>query len=218
MLGLSSCFDKGGNIDNFPPTPAIVDFYSSFLQPKILTPHGTFFAPELTSAIGELNDGDAIIAQFSINYDQQSPGSDFYTVSDIQGNWIKIDKSYPGTTPVGDFDIPIEKMGIFWGTGNVLFFLFQQTAPTDQKFVYEMTFDPENQKVVYIRAKKEGTASKPSDTFTYPFVFDMSNYYWRLPGYDKDVEFKIMYYTGKDGEDGFKEYEDNPVKVLLKAE
>ena len=224
MLSLSGCFDKGGNITSYPPMGAIVDFYTDFFQPMIITSSGTYYAPELISAMGDLYDGDAIWTVFSINYDQQPSLANYYTVSEMQK--VKVDKDFPRSTPESeDFDVPIENMNIVdrvvYEGGDIFFFGFQQTAPTDQRFIYEMTYDPndsDDPPAVYLKAKKEGKGSESSKTYNYPYAFNMRHYFASLPkDSNKKVKFKIKYYTGE-GENPYKEFVDQYGRSTLEIE
>ena len=203
MLMLTGC-NTGENIQNFPAMPAIVDFYSSMLQPKIITPYGVYSAPILQSAMfTELDDGDAIWTMFSVNYDQQPSTSEHYMVSEMQ--WFKVEKAYPTATPGGegagvDFNLPIESMEATWRVEDVIFFIFIH-APSDQKYTYEMTYDSENPEVVFIRAKNEGAGSRPSESSGYPYVFDMHHYFTSFPHYSENLgDITFRYKTGVDEE------------------
>jgi len=209
MLGLSGCIKKGDNIQDFGITPAIVGF--DILQPVIKTPYGTLYAPELQSAMltMDLMEGNTILTTFTINYDQQ-PSTEYYTVSNMQ--WLKVEKGWPSTYEAGDFNVPIEAMGVYDLVGNILFFGFQHTAPKDQVFIYEMTYDPESSDdipVLYIRAKKVGTGTNASGVNAYAYAFDMSSYFYAAhKDAQNKVKFTISYKTGVDdeGNDKFEPY------------
>ena len=208
MLGLSGCFKSGDNIQTFPEMPAVVDFYTSPFQPMIITPYGSYFAPDLLNAMGtDLNDEDAIWTTFSINYDQQPASAMYYTVSDME--YIKVGKSDLSTSSGDDFNAPIEDMQVIWRSGNVLFFFFRHTAPADQKYIYEMTYDYTDPSVAYIRAKENGTGLQQSGTFVYLYAFDIQFFRYN------NKEFNMMYYTGVDeeGNDVYKPWSGNPYEI-----
>lgn len=217
MLGLSGCFNGGDNISTFPVAPAIVDFYSAILQPKIITYYGTFFAPELQKAMfTDLDDGDAIYTYFSVNYDQQPSSAEHYTVSEMQ--WIKVGRAYPAATPGGestddDFDVSIKDMKCAWMYDNIVFFEFEHTAPIDQKFTYEMTYDSDDPSVVYFRAKKNGTGTQTTSTLIYPYTFDMRFF-------PKDADNKLNFYikyqvVDEEGNVEYKDWSDKPFEVTV---
>ena len=219
MLGLSGCMDKGDNIEPFPTMPAIVSF-DNIIQPVIITPWGTYY---LSGLPNDLMDEDAIWTQFSVNYDQQPPSSKYYVVSDFQ--YYKVGRNYPIETAGGmsanNFDFPlknVEPIGrVVYDWGDVLFFGFELTASSDQEFIYEMTYDPNEIDVVYLRAKENSSMG----AYPYFYAFDMRYYYTRLPGYsDHIVKFNIMYQTGVDeeGNDIYKAWDKNPCEIQLKTD
>ena len=196
MLCLSGCFKTGDSIETLPPMAAFVSF--DLFQPVIITQYGTFFLPTLPD---DLTEGDAIWTQFQINYDQQQPSSKYYMASEFQ--YYKVGKSAPMETTGGmstnDFDFPIANVApvdrVKYNWGDYLFFVFELSSSGDKEFIYEMTYDPNEKEVVYLRAKE----SASTGTHSYLYAFDMSYYYTTLPGYsDNKVSFNIMYQTGAD--------------------
>jgi len=216
MFGLSACIKSGDNSQNFNEVPAVVGFAFEEFSKTInisdgYTSYWPLLAPELMSA--ELDDGDAIIANFTINYDQQSPSSKYFTVSNL--TWKKVERDYP--KPKNDagegFDEPIVEIlqwgRISYGWNDYLFFKFKQTAPKDVVFIYEMTYDSDVSSLptIYLRAKKLGTGSSPSAANSFFFAFNIKEYLSMLhEDSENNVKFYVEYKTGvdKDGNDVFK--------------
>jgi len=222
MLGLSGCLDKGGdNYSSYSSVPAIVQIDYTTLQPVLITSLGKFIAPELQSALyTDLNEGDAILTNFSI-YDNLQTSDENIIVSNVL--WVKIGQTSPRSTSGGgsssdNFDLQnggmkIEGMDIYDiiqydYNKTVMFLVFTHTTFSDQKFDYEMTYDYNENTDIYIRAKKNGTASQVTATFSYLYAFDMSSYLMTLSQGGKKVSFNLKYKTGEeDGKDVYGEYE-----------
>ena len=191
------------NIQCFATTPAVVGFDNDTSLPTIKTAYGVFFAPELQGEMSNLFEGDAILASFCINYNQQ-PSGKYPVVSDLQ--FLKVEVGFPiatqgGESETGDFDYPIKNMDVVGLFENVLFFAFQHKAPIDQKFIYEMTFDDieTDIPVLYIRAKKDVIEVSGSERdVVYPFAFNMFDFFMEYKNADNKVKFMIKYKTGED--------------------
>lgn len=220
-LAFSSCFNKN-HVDKFPDTPAIVTYYN-FIYPMIITPYGPFLALELQDVMGdELKEGDAIWASFHIEYRKQSPSAPCYAVSNMI--WNKIGKGFPvettgGVSITGDYDVPIEKLILYNALlEDVLFFGFQHKAPTDQEFIYEMTYYQNEDHVTtfYLRAKKIDAGSESTETITYHYAFDMSNYFSLHKDSQNIIRFKLMFKTGVDseGNDKYEPYFNNGNPII----
>ena len=154
---------------------------------------GTVVSTEIQNAT-DLDWGDAVIIFFTVNYDQQS--STEYTQA-YNVEYVKASSGIAAATPegvsiTGDFDLPIELMGIYGGLNNYLFFGFSHKGTTDTDcFVYEMTYDI-NEPVLYVRAKKTESGVKNG-----LFACYMGSFYSDL----KDAEtFTIQFKTGVDDE------------------
>ena len=214
---MPGCMKDGDNMQYFEYVPAVVGYSYDLFQPTINTLVGTFLAPELQNVLFvELIEGDAILTSFYVNYDTQI-ASEYPIAYDVL--YSKIVTGYPqsiaeGQT-TGDFDLPIENMVIYGRVGNIWFFLFRHTAPTDQKLVYEMTYESnatDNIPVVSIRAKKdEQQDSQAATTTDYLYAFDMYTFFMTYKDTNNWVKFKIQYKTGvdDDGNDKYKDYVDS---------
>ena len=227
-FALSGCIKPGSNSQKFTEVPAIVGFSIEALQTTINISDGgagylPLLAPTLMSA--ELDDGDAIIANFTINYDQQS--TQYYTVSDL--TWDKVGQDYPKPKSEADdgFDEPIEEIlqwgRISYGWYDILFFKFKQTAPSDQVFIYEMTYglDETGLSTVYISAQKSGEGSNPSEVNSFYYAFNIKDYLSTLSvDYENMVKFYIEFKTGVDseGRDVYKSWSGNPLRLLMSNE
>jgi hypothetical protein len=203
MLYFSGCNKPGDNIQNLE-LPAIVGMSWETFQPTMITSLGTFLAPELSSA--DFFEGEAIWAYFSVNYDQPNAygeyiAYDLYALK-VETGWTQ--STVGGESMAGDYDLPIENMWVADLIGNMMFFIFEHRVSTDQKMLYELTYDGSetSDPVVYIRAKKdytEGTASV--GTLNYPFAFNMSSVFGTYKDSDNWVRFRIKYKTGVDDDE-----------------
>ena len=225
MLGLSGCMDKSGeNIECFQDMliPTIVEFGFTG-KPEIITPLGRFVAPELQNALfTEIDDGDALLTYFCINYDQQI-STDYTMASNLQ--WVKIKKispyaTYGGESLADDFITPIEELAVYsviqYNNYQIVMFLtFAHRAASDQEFDYQMTYDPNNNSNrLYIRAKKRNQSTKTDTNIVFLCAFDMTSYLMTLRGSEKEISFNLYYKTGEeDGDDVYKEWSENPVRI-----
>jgi len=213
MLVLSSCIKTGDSYQTFQEVPAIVGLSNTF-QPLLITQWETFIAPDLQDKIfNEIMEGDLLLIWFTVNYNKQPSAAEHVVVSDLQ--YIKIGRGSPYATPggesmTGDYNTPIEEMYMFNRfnkVGDYLLFVFGHTALIDQKFTYEMTYDPDNQndiKVLYLRAKKVGEGSKTESSFLYPFAFNMSYFFNENKGANNMVKISFKF-KGVDSEGNHKD-------------
>ena len=228
MLGSSGCLDKGGDhAESYSNIPAVVQYDYTTRQPSLITSMGKVIVPELQKVLySELDEDDAVLADFKI-YDNLQTSTEYTIASDVK--WIKISQVKPysssgGKSVSGNFNFKIEEMNvidmIFYDSyKTVMFMVFTHIAPGDQRFDYEMTYDPdENSDIVYIRAKERGQG-KDQDTYVnYIYAFDMRDYLMTLKGSGSDkIEFNLQYKIGEeDGNDVFGEWSRNPVEIEYK--
>ena len=126
------------------------------------------------------------------------------------------------------FDVLFEDPALYdiipYSWRDLFFFRFKQAAPADQVFIYEMTYDTNENTgmpTVYIRAKKSGTGSQPLAVNSFYHAFDMNNFLWNLSPDSKNmVSFNIVFKTGvdKDGKDIYQSWAYNPMKYPLRDE
>ena len=219
IIGLSGCIKHVDNIQTFE-LPAIVGMTVTF-QPTLITSLGTFLAPELQDKLyTELWDGSLIWAYFSINFDQPTASGDFVAYGI---NWGRIYSSAPmategGESIIGDFDEAIEALGVYDWVENYLVFLIGHTAPTDQKFIYEATYDDQTDEipVIKIRAKKDGEGKETERDFVCPYGLNLYNFAYRYKNSENILEFKVAYktVTDEEGNDVYRTLE-NSVKLLV---
>jgi len=206
----------GDIIQWFSDIPAIVDYDNEVSLPIIKTAYGVLIAPELQNSISseQLLKGSTILTSFTVNFSQQLTAK-YPTATEME--WLKVDVGFPsatigGESETGDFNIPIENMVVIGLVDYFLFFAFQHTAPKDQKFIYEMTYEPnENIPVLLIRAKKDITeGSVAVGTVNYPYAFNMFDFFMSHKDSENMVRFNIMYKTGVNnlGNEIFKPYGD----------
>lgn len=211
MLGFSGCNKKGDNFIEYPYLPAVV---TSMLPPVISTIYGKFYVPELQ--LENLWDGDAIGITFTVNYDQPLV-SEYPTAYNT--NYDKIGQEWAQGTPGGEstssteFNVPIEDLAPIALIENIFFFTFKHTAPSDQEYKYEITYDQDitDDLVLYIRAKKIDNGSKPETTIYRSQAFGMYYFFSRHMDADKNVTFQIKYKNGmnEDGSDKYELCKDN---------
>jgi hypothetical protein len=224
MLGFSGCMKTGDNINNLE-LPAIVGVNYDTFQPTIITSVGTFLVPELSSVLyTELYEGDAIWAYFTVNYDQPTASGDYIAYDiyygKVETGWTQ--STAGGESTAGNFDIPITDMWIADLIGNVMFFVFEQSAPKDQKMKYELTYDSSeiSEPVIFLRAKKDDTeGTETVASLQYPFAFNMYSFFMTYKDADNMVKFKIKYKTGvdDDGNDQYGDYNQG-TRIELKIE
>jgi len=200
MLGLSGCFKKGDNINNYDYVPALIDNFDFFIPVlKMAYPFpGPVTSQDFIDKIGvDFHYGDAVIAFYEINFDIQ-PTTEYYTATKLQ--CVVITKSWTQPTPDGesmtdDFDHPIESMGLYGWVDNYWFWGFnQKDADEKDLFQYEMTYDSEQTgtPVIKIRAMKSDNGSIPVR------ALDMSSFFWTYMDADKKVKFNVQFKTGVD--------------------
>ena len=224
ILGVSSCIKDGDNISNHSMFAVVGS--SNSMQPTIITEDGTILAPDLMEYLHfDLFEGDALIVSFSINYDNQ-PSTEYYTAS----NLIivdKIGKSYPIPTSGGEsteseyFSTPIEEVVPYpYLIGNTLFFAFGHTAPIDQEFEYEMTYDRDEDNeipTIYLRAKSVSTGSGSERAVGQYYAFDMYYFFTTHKDSDNNVKFNIKYKVGvnEDGTGKYNDLDSNPLTIKV---
>ena len=225
ILGFPSCIKEGDNVTNYPPMVGVVGSLHSSMQPTIITERGTVLAPELMEHLFlDLFEGDAIVVSFSVDYDNQ-PSTEYSTVSNLLYEKVGKVTSVPtpgGESESGDFSLPIEDVEPYFLLENTLFIFFAHTAPSDQKFKYEMTYYRDEDAeipTICLRAKKEGTGSKTEATISYLYAFDMRYFFMTYKDSENYVTFNINYKTGEN-EDGTDKYDiwtdnGNPFKIKI---
>ena len=226
MNGLLSCRrDKEENIQYYY-LPSMVGYDVNMDVVTLITPFGTFLAPQLNDHyIFALMDGDALWTHIIVNWDDQHT-EDYTTVVDI--GYIKLYKDIPqavegGKNTTDDFDAPIENVEplalLFDNYFNnyVAFFVFTHTVHGSTRFAYEMTYDPEDESdipTIYFKAKEDDTGTLPIYAFEYYYAFDFKDFLLERENPDKLEKINIMFYTGTDmGEDVYKPWSGNPLEL-----
>ena len=215
---LAGCVKPSDNIHSFRLVPAIYDFNATF-EPVLITTGITLLAPEMRNAEGIVF-GDAVIAFFDINYDQQ-PYANQTLVSNLQV--AKIDTFFPiysdgGATFSEDFEDLIEEMGIIgfieddW-IGTYMFLEFIHMAPIDLAVEYEMTYDlgtEDRLPTLYIRSKISGESSLNPALYLNYAAFNLTGFISNLKNQERN-SFNILFNFGDDdGEEFFVPWTGNP--------
>ena len=215
FLGLTGCFKPKDNIQTFTDVAAIVGFnYELFPpQPTLIILGIELLAPELYDIEG-IYDGDAVVATFDVNYDDQ-PYLGYVLASNLRAS--KIDMAWAtateGGASTGGFNDVIGNMRLFdvieYGYENsnvVLFAEFLHEVPRDLHFDYEMTYDINDESEImplYIRAKISGQSSLQPTQTVVKCAFDISYFIMHLRSSSK-IGFHIMFNVGnEDGEEKF---------------
>ena len=220
MLVLSGCSNKGDEIVAYT-CPAIVGFDSDVTnQPTLLTPYGTYIAPELQEVfLYYLNKGDALLVTYEINYDNQL-SEDYTIVHNL--DWVKVNNeslkaTVGGESVTGDFDAPILSVNPYVRLGGVLFVIFAHSSAQNQPYLYEMTYDYTDMSeipTVYFRAKEAELNTSLIPIYPNAAAFDMSNFLMSNVDSENKVKINIKVKTGKDddGKDVYSDFAYNPVE------
>ena len=193
MFGLSGCMDKGGeNIQPFDYIPAIVDH--SLFGDMLNTSLGPIRSQEISNAT-DLYYGDAILAFFTVNFDQQT-SKEYTTVYNF--DYIKVNYATAEQSTGGPgFDLPIEDIDILGWVDNKWFFVFaHKEVSNNDFFFYQMVYD-NDEPIVYLRAKKPDTGIIKGVSAC---AFNMYPFFYKHKGDDNKVSFSIKYKTGVDGD------------------
>ena len=220
MLGLTGCMKSGENIQYYQYIAAIVEWSPEFGF-ELQTSVGRIISTKVQNAT-DLLSGEAVVAFFYVNFDQQ-PSTEYTMAYDMEYYPITLTSPHPtsgGESVTGDFVTPIEGMYIqdmfvCDRYKPVIFIAFAHTAPTNQEFIYEMTYDPnENTDAVYLRAKKKGQGTKAEANIAYLYAFDMTYYLMTLKDSGKDIKLNLYYKTGEfDGKDVYSPWNENPLPL-----
>ena len=223
ILCMSGCFKVEPTEDIFVfRAPATVQLNST-MELVVSSKAGVYLAPELESKlVTEIDIGDLIFTLFYVNFSKPQSLSGFYTAYDI--NWAKVYTRTPvatedGVSETGDYDSPIKEIEVldFWK--NFLYFGLVHSAPKDQQFTYEMTYDINetgNSPTVYIRAKKTGEEITGEIINTAMFyAFDMTELGLKFKDLENKLNLNVKFKTGvnNDGDDVFKNFPYNPIFI-----
>ena len=216
-IGLSSCWDKEPIAKQYYNNEPAIFMNSSYGLDMIETGMGRFLAPELATLSEPLSVGDLLLTTFEVDLRNQ-PYQDILIASISYIKRINSSLAKPIVADeISDHDDLIKRMlADIKHLNNLLFFFFVHDAPEEQDYTYEMVYNDSEEAsevpTLYIRAKKtnnpDGTTI--NDVMTC-FGFDMTSfinqYQLSHPG-SNTVSFDIMYYTGIDGNDGYKLFND----------
>ena len=226
MLCVFSCNkDPDPDIQGYYTT-AIVGYNSNLRVVTLITPLGTFLAPQLNEHhIFILNDGDALWTYIVVNWDEQ-PIEGQTVVEEVVYSLLEkvVPQEVVGGVDLTDyFDAPIEKIDplvllIDKSFNNyVAFFIFTHTVHGSTKYIYQMTYDPDEDSeiiTVYFKAKEHDTGVLPMYAFQYFYAFDLKDFLWERRDSENKVSINIMYYTGTDfGEDIYEPWSGNPIAL-----
>ena len=219
VLGISSCMKDGGNIQTYR-LPGIVEMDFTYFQPKIATLSGDVLVPELADHLNDIFfEGDAVLANFTIDYDNQ-PYPNAIVATELSLKKIDIGSPLPaieGDNGSNESTISIKYIEID-RIGNFLFFNFGHSAPKDQTFDYEMTYNTDDISTIYIKAKIKKAGSESLSNILYLYAFNMSSYLRLLePDSDKTVTFNIEVFDGVDeeGNNVYVNWSENPIRLSL---
>jgi len=214
ILGLSSCLgDKPANIQYYNNEPAIFMYSATGLH-MIETGTDKYLAPELAKLLEPLNVGDLLLTGFEVDLLNQTY-RDVLTASLSYIKRIYSSLAKPIIADeITDYGDPIKMMfADIKPVRKLLFFFFLHDAPEEQDYTYEMVYDDDSEEAsevptLFIRAKKTNHPGGNVTEILTCFGFDMTsfiNQYQLSHLGSKTVSFDIRYYTGIDGDDGYKQ-------------
>lgn len=161
-FGLQACLEKGTHTAVYYRQPGVVGYEGDFYLIRTRTGIYSDTLPENEFALG-----DYILATYIINEDKVV-GS-YPTLTGLQAE--KVDHSRVRTGPVSESSYPdsIVNMKVFMTSlDTVLFFQFDQRAPKQVIYDYELTYDPDSLSHdtcnFYIKAWKRNVPEEGTDT------------------------------------------------------
>ena len=230
IIGLTTCrkkVDDGDHYSTYYGIAAIVGYDADLRSPMLLTSSlGTLIAPQLIDVFYYyLNNGDALLANFVINEDQQY-STEYIVLSDLKCELV--DKETPQATDGGgfanfDFIAVIDSIAPYDMVNNVAFFVFCHTAPVLQQYKYEMTYDPEQAvaddiPTVYFRAKEDGKDDvNKAGVFQRLCAFNLNDFVETYKNSKNELEINIRFFAGRvNGEDVYTDWKHNPLELKVK--
>ena len=225
LYGLSGCMKNDNNIEYYSYIPALIG--GTISQPLLVTSEASLYAPDLQKHLlsYDLVDGDVVLSWFEIDRDNQ-PNGDMLTASNVmcaKMEKVRAQRTSGGASLSNDYHFRINNLSFYDAIfdnhlGNFLFIVFEHYAADEDDFVYEMTYEiNENDPIptVYVRAKKTGTGIVSSGNIEYLGAFDIT---WMVQemasqGVDSNkIQFNIKFKTGvdDDGNDVFTSWSKNP--------
>ena len=209
IIGFTGCIKNGSNTSTIQG-PAVVKYYMGQLMLRI---DGVLFA--IPNTDGALFVDDLIWAFFTVDYDNQA-STDYYTVYDF--SYMPIKSSYPiesydegGSSE--NYTAPIIDISGGAIVDHYLVLLLSQYSSEKMEYIYEMSYDPNEEgerPTVYIRAKKMSSGTDTDYKVDYPYAFNMYNYVM-YQGENNKITINVKYKTGEtDGKEQFATYV-NPI-------
>ena len=172
-----------------------------------------------------LESGDLLWAKMFIEDDKQT-NKDTIFVSAVTYRQIGKSLAIPVAETASEYACAINR-ALMWRNhaGNFWVFEFEQSAPEEQTFDYEMQFgveDGDSYPTVYLRSRKTNTVNGSAKQVVTNFGFDLTPL---IEVYANEktntLTFRVKYLTGFDaqGEEMFTSFQQNPVSVKVeKAE
>jgi hypothetical protein len=233
ITGIASSFtgcldtEGKGNYQTFPVIPAVVN-YNIEMGTTLLTGWGEIAAPELS----DVNQGDCLFTQFTINYDNQ-PSSAYYTATGI--SYKEVEQSIArieNEIVINDFNFPVEDIAPVEYNNTVqlkgrYFIYFKHQASKNQNLEYRIIASPDSiengAQNVYLVAKKTNEVDGTASSLVNSHAFDVNNIIQL--GKDttisnvgmKYIKVNLKYFTEEiEGKPVFKNYSSTPIEWMVR--
>lgn len=226
LFGFTGCMEDGGNRQSFPEQAAVVT--SDYLYgKKIVTFAGEFYAPALDD-ISDILDGDCLITNFTLDYDNQPSGASFYTVQvtgyykATKGNLLiskaSVDSYYNDSTIT-------QAAPYSYLLKNMLFFPIIYKGKPGKKAEYELfcntdSVDENGYPTLYLNSRIVNSGDGTTNQYYDFAAFDMRAFVMTYPAdSNKKIYYNFKYQTGidKEGKPIYKSFTQNPC-YLVKPE
>ena len=211
-VGFFSCI-SGGNISNFPASPAVVELNEGIGGTAIGTPYGYCAAPGMDSYRGK-----CVMLSFSVDYDHQ-PSTLFATASNIQVYETIPQGTFemaPDSVRIDDYTLPVSSSAVGQWNSNVIkspyyggkIFIGIACKDSNPKFrlVYNaQESDSTGVKNLYLLGQPSASSDTISKNYNYAFdIMDLIQYAGRDTTITDDygtvsyryVKANLKYFTG----------------------
>ncbi|MDR1720001.1 MAG: hypothetical protein LBR67_07810 [Dysgonamonadaceae bacterium] len=179
FTGLTSCLTEGGNTSSYDGIPSYVQPYG-ILENNVLVGATRVYAPWLETQTGILS-GDYVVASFTIDFDNQPAGADYYT-AELYQIW-ESPVSYLFSTSGQLYQLStnstvnVEPYSLLL-LNRKMFVTIEEYAPEDREFDYRIVCNTDSTKngipSVYIQSTVLTEGSGADITYQSFRTFDMS--------------------------------------------
>lgn len=218
-LGFTACSDDDDSIFYFWDEPAIVTYQSG--SPMIQTSYGLFSAPSLGTTLTE---GTYLWTAFTYD-DGNQPDPNVRTITALQYKILGGTEALVSSGEMIDAYTDSIDVAVLYNSfvGNVLFFGFEQTAPSGQAFDYEIICNTDSlasdeTPILFLKTKRTGTPSAGSNTTVVTrYAFDMTPFLEHMGNpKNTNVNLYLKYKIGtSEGKDVYKSFNKYPIPWKL---